>query len=66
MKTCKFYYSVFSGSLVGHNFVYDNKDKPVAVFPTLAMARNFCTFNRSHFRIVCSGYLEYNEGVEIK
>lgn len=55
MKTCKFYYSVF-----------DFKDQLLGDFPTLAMARNFCTFNKGHYKILCSGFLEYKEGVEIK
>lgn len=62
MKTTKFSYYVCdydSFSLV------PSDSSVVAKFPTLAMARNFCMFNRGHYYIYCAGFVEYKDGLEV-
>lgn len=62
MKTIKYSYRV-------ENIVTKNGGvgfEKVVDFPTLSMARQYCTFNRGHYRIICIGFLEYNNGVEKK
>ena len=79
MKTCKFFYSVYK-ECSKTNEEYLNRrcsDRSLVCFdcfgfvfvdnfPTLAMARNYCTFNKGHFVIRCEGQIEYQKGVEIK
>lgn len=62
MKTTKFSYWVYNYKV---SCTYPVDSFPVAKFPTLAMARNYCQFNKGHYFIYCVGYVEYKDGLEV-
>lgn len=62
MKTTKFSYWVYTCKASRD---YSEDPFPIAKFQTLAMARNYCQFNRGHYFIYCVGYVEYKDGLEV-
>lgn len=62
MKTTKFSYWVYTYKA---SCTCPVDSFPVAKFQTLAMARNYCQFNKGHYFIYCVGYVEYKDGLEV-